>query len=799
MYDIQEIKNKINCLEYARQQGISVDRPGDRTSSPFHAGSNKTSFVCYENSWYSFSDDMGGDVIDLCAQLEFNGDKGKAITHLAHLTNTKADADSAKWIDYMQQLGNQVFYYHTKLTEEDRDYLHSRGILDETIDEIKIGRNEEGRLVIPYWKNGGIVYYATRALPGCKYPESKYRKMRIDNYNENCPWGLPSLNRESDYLIIAEGAFDALSAYQQGYPTLSAITGHFSSRQLSEVIDTCHRFKHTVLTYDDDSKTSDSGAKFTLKMAQILFQNRIDFLIAPMPYGIHDLSEYHQAGGLISELVKTAQPGISYLCSTFTDYDDLRQFVLKIARNTPADILANHLSHTHFDASVIRELIKTAKNCPNEQTIADEITSQHTLIYVPNDAFYEWNGKSWDRSDDLIIQDYAIQTYGKQFATALRAKSVATLLKALLRRDIVFNRTPVMSFQNGTLELDTGTFREHRQSDYVSLILSYNYDASAQCPNWRKFINEITADEPHREELLQQIAGYILYPTCKFQKIFVLIGEGSNGKSIYLNMLEQVYDRRNCTYVDPVNMQNEFWLIHLKDSLLNFATEIGTDFARSENILKMLSDGTTIQACYKGQNHITFEPRAKLVFACNAMPKTQTIRGMERRLQFIEFPVKFVDYPEPGNPYQKQRDYDLFDKLLTELPAIFNWCYDGYKNLHQYNEITDTPEQASYIQEFREASNPVEVFVNENISEFSGRMAKADIYSMYCQWCTVNGHCASNSHNFYNNFKIAMGDRIVKEGNMRFDGAVKMGFEFKIPEGFQEVSFQEYTYNGIKW
>lgn len=158
MFDISKIKERISCLDYARSNNIKVFKDGDRTYSPFHNGSNATSFVCYADSWYSFSDGMGGDVIDLCACLKHNGDKGKAISELASLTGVRATQDTAEWRDYMQALGNRIYHYNTCLLDSDYDYLHSRGISDATINAIKIGRNEEGRLVIPYWRNGAVVY-----------------------------------------------------------------------------------------------------------------------------------------------------------------------------------------------------------------------------------------------------------------------------------------------------------------------------------------------------------------------------------------------------------------------------------------------------------------------------------------------------------------------------------------------------------------------------------------------------------------------------------------------------------------
>ena len=74
-------------------------------------------------------------------------------------------------------LCNKIQSYHEKLTAEDRQYLYQRGLSDDTINRNKIGRTPEGRLMIPYWKNGYVCYYATRYLPGGKYPEQKYKKM----------------------------------------------------------------------------------------------------------------------------------------------------------------------------------------------------------------------------------------------------------------------------------------------------------------------------------------------------------------------------------------------------------------------------------------------------------------------------------------------------------------------------------------------------------------------------------------------------------------------------------------------
>ena len=71
--------------------------------------------------------------------------------------------------------------------------------------------------------------------------------------------------------------------------------------------------------------------------------------------------------------------------------------------------------------------------------------------------------------------------------------------KKLMRPEILsmqeFDRKPVVNFINGTLELDTGNFREHSADDYCSIQLPYAYNAKAKCPRFEKFIEEITAED----------------------------------------------------------------------------------------------------------------------------------------------------------------------------------------------------------------------------------------------------------------------------------------------------------------
>lgn len=414
MYDLNLIKQRISCVDIAQRYGLPILRSGDRCVSPLRPGaSNPSSFVVDDDFWYDFGDSRGGDVIDLLAELSHSGDRGAAIRELATLTGvTDSTPRPDGWREYTQNLCNQIAFWQTQLTSDDYDYLHSRGLTDDTITALKIGRTSDGRLSIPYLKNGYVAYYCTRHLPGGAYPESKYRKQRRDDYCEHIPWGLDTLSRSGDTLVIAEGAFDAISFWQSGYPVLSAITGFFSRTQIPTVISAAKKFNRVFIVYDDDSATSNAGAKFTMRMSELLTRYRIPFVVGAVPPPYHDVSEYYAAGGNLDNLVSDAEPGIQYIATSFRSFEDLEPFVYKIARYTKRSALDGLLvylkKHTDYDPRRLDNLFRAATTAPPETIICDEILREHQLLYIHAVGFYEYAGGLWNHYNDGIIKKSAV-------------------------------------------------------------------------------------------------------------------------------------------------------------------------------------------------------------------------------------------------------------------------------------------------------------------------------------------------------------------------------------------------------
>ena len=127
--DLSLIKQRISCVDYCQTQGLPISKSGGRCISPLRAGAkNKTSFVCFDDWWYDYGKDggTGGDVIDLCALLEFSGDKGQAIRALAKKAGVEDDNSSAGWLEYTQNLNNKIALWHKARHKTVSRYLLTR-------------------------------------------------------------------------------------------------------------------------------------------------------------------------------------------------------------------------------------------------------------------------------------------------------------------------------------------------------------------------------------------------------------------------------------------------------------------------------------------------------------------------------------------------------------------------------------------------------------------------------------------------------------------------------------------------
>jgi putative DNA primase/helicase len=794
---IEKIKDSITIPAYMQRE-YGRTAVGNRMRSFSPDAKNNSSLLVNDRDWFDFGSGIGGDIIDLAAHDKFNGDKGQAIKYLAESWNISLPYDTPKidvvFSSYLGILQATTEYYANSLEEKHIEYLHSRGISDATIGELKIGwannpceyLKDKGytqeqiadsgvlqffhRIMIPYLRNGKTIYLAGRSslwtdTPSSN-PEAKYMKLFRSTVSEHPIWGFETLAKRQGTVIIAEGIFDAISCYQEGFPVVSAITGSFSSEQKKDLIPALQG-RDVIICMDYDPQTH-AGQKFTERLATELFENGIRVSAVFLHGGEQksDLNELYASKPskhTLDSLFAQAQSWdavqierIAEIENENTKRQELSVFLRRCATvfdwPTVAQMIEDAKQNGGFAKAWLSELAKSLKAAPKEIDVVKEFKEKYDCLFHEALGWHEYNGSLWVRRSEYEIRQYIGKLLGR-FQTAKLVDSVRTLLRSELIYKGEFNvNKKILNFPNGDLEIESGELRNHSRNNFTTIQMNYSYDPAAECPEWLKFIEEITDGARDRQDLLQEMFGYCLTHDTRYQKCFYLIGDGANGKSVLLGVLESLIGEENTSHVEIAFLNSDFQRIKLANSMVNVCNDIKTDVAGTGSFFKAIVTGDTISGCFKGKDFFDFKPSCKMVFAANNMLSTRDIdNGFLRRICFLNFPITFVNDPKKKN--ERKRVPDLQKKLLKELPGILNWSLQGLKALTEQGSFTNTTDQERLIRELEMINDPIAAFVDDVIVEklymFSVMQDRDIIYNEYKKWCNETNSIPISSRWFW--------------------------------------------------
>src|SRR5579871_1167606 len=176
---------------------------------------------------------------------------------------------------------------------------------------------------------------------------------------------------------------------------------------------------------------------------------------------------------------------------------------------------------------------------------------------------------------------------------------------------------------NGIVSLahdSEGTLQPHTPDWFSPSCVPYAFDPTAQCPMWEQFLATVLEGDAERIDILQEWFGLLLTPDTSFQKFLVLEGEGANGKSVVLEILEAMLGRENVSHVPLEVFGQRFQLGMTLHKLANLAPEVNEHAKLDEGVIKQFVGGDVLYVDRKGINGISAKPTARLVVATNSRP-----------------------------------------------------------------------------------------------------------------------------------------------------------------------------------
>lgn len=325
----------------------------------------------------------------------------------------------------------------------------------------------------------------------------------------------------------------------------------------------------------------------------------------------------------------------------------------------------------------------------------------------------------------------------------------------------------LLNTPTGIFDLREGVLRPHDPEAYITKIAHVEYDPTATCPTWERFLGEIFGGDTDLINYVQRAVGYSMTASTVEQCVFFLHGSGSNGKSTFLSIIREMMGDYT------VNIQPETIMVknsaggansdiaRLKSARLVTTVEPNEGARLNEGLLKQLSGEDPVTARRLYGDEFEFIPQFKLWMATNHRPLIRgTDDGIWRRIKMIPFTVQIPD---------EKKDKHLAGKLRRELPGIFNWAIEGCRK-YQESGLQEPRSVRGSTMEYRKDMDAIQQFIDE-CCEQSGECPAVSLYSAYSDWARRNHQYEMNN----NVFGRKMSERYVKQKTR--NGAVYIGIK----------------------
>lgn len=233
----------------------------------------------------------------------------------------------------------------------------------------------------------------------------------------------------------------------------------------------------------------------------------------------------------------------------------------------------------------------------------------------------------------------------------------------------------LLNCRNGVLNLDTLHLEPWSASNRQMQQAGAEYHPSAEAPRWEAFLEKMHPD-PEVRAYLQRAIGYSLTGNISEQKLFMHLGEGANGKSVFLEVMTGLFG----TYGQSIPRTT--LLVKKYDGIPNdIARMVGKRFLQTsetgkgqvldEETVKGLTGGEEQSARFMRQEFFDFKPTGKIHYVTNHFPRVSDAKSLWRRLVII----KWLTIIEDDDP---TRDHSLAAKILAnELDGVLAWAVRG--------------------------------------------------------------------------------------------------------------------------
>ena len=315
--------------------------------------------------------------------------------------------------------------------------------------------------------------------------------------------------------------------------------------------------------------------------------------------------------------------------------------------------------------------------------------------------------------------------------------------------ELLDSRPHLIGFNNGVYDLKMHMFRDGMPDDYISHSTNHGYiHYNPNIPEIEEindFFSKIFTSEPLKNYVLDIIAC-IIDGSIAQERFYIFTGEGSNGKSRLLDLIQKTVGDYYSTL--PISLLTQ------KRAASNSAQgEIERTKGRRFAVLSEPNENDKINIGYmkelSGNDRILtrglykdpyeFKPQFKMILACNELPEIPSADGGTwRRVKVIKFSSKFCENPTKPNEFHM--DLELSEKFERWAEVFMTILIERHKSINPL-KINEPREVLNETLKYKSNNdiigqyNTEKIIKDENSKE---RLSITEVYNDFRIWFAKN-------------------------------------------------------------
>lgn len=304
----------------------------------------------------------------------------------------------------------------------------------------------------------------------------------------------------------------------------------------------------------------------------------------------------------------------------------------------------------------------------------------------------------------------------------------------------------IIVLQNGVLDVENNTLHKFNKKFKQVTQMNFDYNPDEVPFLWKDiFLDRVLPDEG-MQRVLQEFMGAIFIDRdkAKIEKMLILKGAGSNGKSVVFETLKGLLGEDNIKTIPLSELiggsERKQNIASINGKRLNYCSEIQTqEFGKNVDALKALISGEPFEVRLVYINNFTARNIPLLMANANRMPYIKDwSHGLSRRIIILPFDVVLEE---------REQNKQLSSELRKEYPGILNWILAGRQRLIANNyQFSMSQALADTVEEYQSESSTVLAFMKAQdyhrtlleVQREPRWMGAEKLHRAYVKWCVQN-------------------------------------------------------------